>query len=609
MSILSDINSPKDIKKMNMVDLKILAKEIRQVILDTVLTNGGHLASSLGVVEVIIAMHYVFDAPFDKLIFDVGHQCLAHKLLTGRYKNIDSLRKMGGLSGFPKRDESVYDTLNTGHSSTSLSVACGISRALELDKSNNIAVSLIGDGALTGGLAYEALNDCDEIKHKQVVILNDNSMSISPNVGGTAKYLLKLHGNNVYQKIKNGALSVVKDLKVTDKSVKLLYNLKNSIKYLLQGGMPFEQFGLRYFGPINGHNLDDLIKAFTIAKKDEDSVIIHVVTKKGKGYLEAEENPSKYHGYSPKSGSAPCESFSNAFGGAMVELAKKNNKIFAITAAMVEGVGLLEYSNLFPERFADVGIAEAHATTTAVGLAISGYKPYFAVYSSFLQRAFDQIIHDVCLQNLPVTFCIDRAGIVPSDGETHQGVYDTNFLRLIPNMTIVNPKSCEELKKVMDWSEKFNSPLAIRYPKGSVNYNDSISDISLGVWEVLKDNKSDVVVLATGAKMVEVALQAYQILLDDDVKIDIVNALFVKPLDETYLKSLSGKKVITLEDNMYAGGFGSAVLEFVNRHSLKLNLEVMAIDNIILEHASVKELQKIASLDANAVVLRVKKLL
>ena len=603
--LLKDIKHPSDIKNMDIAELKLLAKELRQKILDTVMVNGGHLASSLGAVEIILAMHYCFDCPNDKFIFDVGHQCYAHKLLTGRYEQFDSLRQFGGISGFPKINESQFDAANTGHSSTSISIACGLSRALWQDNSPNMTVSVIGDGALTGGLAYEALNDCINLKKKQIIILNDNSMSISENVGSTAKYLLRLHTSNTYNKFKSKAYNVVRGFRIdnTDLAMKFLYKAKNSVKYFLQGGMPFEQFGIRYFGPINGHDLEDIINILEIAKREDESCIIHVVTKKGYGFKEAEDNPAKYHGYSPKSGSTNEKiSFSDAFGEAMKNIASSNNKVFAVTAAMREGTGLLGYSEMFPQRFSDVGIAEGHAATMCAGLALGGYKPYFAVYSSFLQRAYDSVIHDVCLQDLPVTFCIDRAGIVPSDGETHQGIYDVNFLRLVPNMTIFAPKNTAELCEAIKWSVDFEHPLSIRYPKGSVGVDGNVEPIELGKWDVLKKSDGRLVILAAGALMVEQACLAAQQLEQCGIEAEVVNCRFIKPMDKDYLSKLDGKLVVTLEDNQLAGGFGSGVLEFISDNNIKANVVRMAIDDKVLTQGSVKELLKMSNLDVDSIV-------
>ncbi len=599
---LKEINQPQDIKNMNIEELYALAKELRQKILDTVMVNGGHLASSMGAVEIILAMHYCFDCPNDKFVFDVGHQCYAHKLLTGRYEQFSTLRQMGGIAGFPKINESIYDAANTGHSSTSVSIACGLSRALWQDKSPNITVSVIGDGALTGGLAYEALNDCINLKKKQIIILNDNSMSISENVGSTAKYLLKLHTSNAYNKLKAKAFNIVRGFRIdnTAPAMRFLYKAKNSVKYFLQGGMPFEQFGIRYFGPIDGHDLEDLINVLEVAKKEDESCIIHVVTKKGYGFKEAEDNPAKYHGYSPvKPNSEKCNKvcFSDAFGECMKNLASSNNKVYAVTAAMREGTGLLAYSEMFPQRFCDVGIAEGHATTMCAGLALGGYKPYFAVYSSFLQRAYDNVIHDVCLQDLPVTFCIDRAGIVPNDGETHQGIYDVNFLRLIPNMTIFAPKNNQELEAVLKWSLDFNHPLAVRYPKGYVNTESEVIPIELGKWDIIKKGKSNLVILAAGAVMVEQAIIASNILEQNGIFAEVVNCRFIKPMDKEYLLTLKDKLVVTVEDNQMAGGFGSGVVEFLSDNQINSKVIRFAINEQFLTHGSVSELLKMTGLD------------
>lgn len=606
MSILEGINKPSDIKALSMPELKALAKEIRQVILDTVLTNGGHLASSLGAVEIILAMHYVFDSPEDKFIFDVGHQCYAHKILTGRYSSFSTLRTKGGISGFPKREESEHDAFNTGHSSTSISAACGMTRALKLKGSDNTVISVIGDGALTGGMAYEALNDSGEIGKKQIVILNDNSMSISLNVGSTAKYLVRLHGNNTYRRAKSKAIETINglDIKNRDKSLRFLYTAKNAVKYFVQGGLPFEQFNLHYLGPINGHDLEELIQVMRIAKDDEESSLIHVVTIKGRGYKEAEENPSKYHGYSPSSANVGV-SFSTAFGEAMLEVAGKDDKIFAVTAAMSDGTGLDKYADKFPDRFADVGIAEAHATTMCAGLAAEGYKPYFAVYSSFLQRAYDQLIHDVCLQDLAVTFCIDRSGIVPGDGETHQGIYDISYLRAVPNICIVAPRSAEQLKKVINWSATYNHPLAIKYPKGTVKEDKESIEIKLGKWETLSRKESDIVILAVGGRMVEVGEEVCKILHSKGIEVTFVNALFIKPMDMDIIDSLEGKKVYTLEDNVIAGGFGSAVLECMSKRDINAKVRIFGIDDIALEHASVTQLLQSTGLDSTSIANKI----
>lgn len=545
MAIIEKINSPKDLKNLSIDQLNQLAEEIRLIITNTVFTNGGHLSSNLGVVELTIAIEYVFDLPKDKLIFDVGHQCYTHKLLTGRYKNFSTLRQKNGIAGFPRMDESEYDVNTTGHASTSLSIACGLARA-------NVPgqiISLIGDGSLTGGLSYEALNDLTSFNKKQIIIVNDNDMSISKTVGYMSRYLNGLHGSN----------------------------------------QAFEEFGLDYLGNINGHNIEELINVLTYAKNCKKSIVLHVKTIKGKGLTEAELDPSGYHGYSPKHWEKP--SFSKIMGAKLTKMAAKDKDIFAITAAMEEGTGLEIFKSQFKNRFIDVGICEAHAATMASGLAIGGKKPYFAVYSTFMQRAFDSILHDVCLSNLNVTFCIDRAGVVSSDGETHQGIYDVSFLRLMPNMVIACPKDSIELEQMMDFSLDYFGPLSIRYPKGNIRLEHSIhTPIELGKWEKLTNNNSDIVVLATGAVCVSVACNANIALSKEGKKIDVINARFIKPLDEELLMDIKDKTIITIEDNVISGSFGSAVAEYYVKNNIKANLHILGIGDKILKTASQEEL-------------------
>lgn len=609
MEFLDKIKSPADIKKLSIKELKVLAKEIRQVILDTVIANGGHLASSLGAVDIILAMHYCFDAPNDKFLFDVGHQAYAHKILTGRMESFSTLRQLNGIAGFPKRNESEYDVANTGHSSTSLSLACGISRGLKLDNNDGITISLIGDGALTGGLAYEALNDSISVEKKQIIILNDNSMSISANVGSTAKYLLRLHNSKLYNSFKKCVRNVANGFKINTNSrlANGLMKAKNSVKYFLQGGMPFEQFDLQYFGPINGNDLEELIYTFSVAKNNNKSLILHCVTQKGYGYKEAEENPAKYHGYSPNCCSETT--FSDAFGSAMCTIGGLDDKVYAVTAAMREGTGLKDFSLLYPDRFSDVGICEAHATTMCAGLAIQGYKPYFAVYSSFLQRAYDSVIHDVCLQDLPVTFCVDRAGIVPQDGETHQGIYDTNFLNFLPNMAVLSPKTTAELEKAVIWSLNYNHPLTIRYPKGWVSLDLPPADIELGKWDIISGEadfkNNEIVLIAASAKMCEECYYAAKILEERGVKVTLVNATFITPLDDEFLKAAAGKIIFTVEDNILTCGFGSSVLSHINNNFIDTKVVNYGIQNDILTHATVKQLQERCSLDRESLASRI----
>lgn len=608
MKLIDRLVTPSEIKKFDIQELNALAKEVRQLILDTVLENGGHLASSLGAVEVILAMHYVFNPPNDKFIFDVGHQSYAHKIITGRANQFKTLRLINGLSGFPKRSESIYDCFDTGHSSTAISAGTGFAKAAELKGESLNVVSLVGDGALTGGLSYEALNYSNSAKIRQVIILNDNSMSIGKNVGHMANYLLKLHNNSLYRTAKKniGELYKKLSLKPDEKDDKFLSKFKNSIKYFIQSGLPFEQYGYKYFGPIDGHNFQDLIQAFEIAAMESDNCIIHVVTQKGHGYLDAEQNPDIYHGYScHKYDCCEGENFSKNCGNALLELAKNDSRIVALTAAMADGTGLKDFQKELPDRLIDVGIAEAQAACMSAALALEGLKPYFAVYSSFLQRAYDQVLHDIALQSAPVRLLIDRAGIVPDDGETHQGIYDVALLRSIPNMIIAQPKDTLELRKMLEWSVDIEKPLAIRYPKGCFKNIEQIKDetIKLGKWETLASGK-DATIIASGALMIKVAIKAANLLKEKGVSVSIVNARFVKPLDESLLSKLKGK-VFTLEDNQFCGGFGSAVSEFFIKNKISADLEICAIEEDFLTQGKVWQLLKHCKLDAESIAERV----
>ena len=564
MKYLDKINSPKDIKLLSIDELYELAQELREVIINTVFKNGGHLASNLGVVELTIAIEYVFNLPKDKLIFDVGHQCYTHKLLTGRYRQFTTLRQTNGISGFPRPDESTYDTATTGHASTALSIACGLVRT---NPEGNV-ISLIGDGSLTGGMSYEALNDMATLHQKQIIILNDNDMSISKTVGYISRYLNGVHGNDA-----------------------------------------FGEYGLNYLDNIDGHNIEELINALTYAKNSKRSIVLHVRTIKGKGLTEAELDPERYHGYSPKHWNKP--SFSKIMGAKLAKMADKDKDIYAITAAMEEGTGLEVFEKTHKSRFIDVGICEAHAATMAAGLALGGKKPYFAVYSTFMQRAFDSILHDICLSNLNVTLCVDRSGIVSGDGETHQGIYDVSYLRLMPNMTIACPKDSVELESMMDFSLNHNGPLAIRYPKGNIRIEYSIHEpIKIGKWEYLnKNDSSDVVILATGATCVSIAAHALEFAQKENLNPNLINARFIKPLDEELLISIKDKKIITLEDNVISGSLGSAVAEFYVKNNINnVNLNIMGIDDKILKNASQDDLLDQNGLDSYYVLDKIKEL-
>ncbi len=565
MTILENIHSPKDLKHLTIDELNQLAQEVRNVIIDTVFTNGGHLASNLGVVELTIAIEYVFNLPKDKLIFDVGHQCYTHKLLTGRYEQFSTLRKTDGISGFPRISESVYDTASTGHASTALAIATGLARA----GINGEIVSLIGDGSLTGGLSYEALNDLTSLNKKQIIIINDNDMSISKTINSISRYL-------------NGIHTV--------------------------SGANFNEYGLDYLGNINGHNIEELINALEYAKKCKKSIVLHVKTTKGKGLIEAELNPEGYHGYSPKHWEKP--SFSHIMGTKLAKMAKDDKDIFAITAAMEEGTGLEVFKGMNPDRFVDVGICEEYAASMASGLALGGKKPYFAVYSTFLQRAFDSVLHDICLSNLNVKLCIDRAGIVSGDGETHQGIYDIAYLRLMPNMVIACPKDSMELENMLEFSKNYVGPMAIRYPKGNVRINYAKHEkIELGKWEYIQKKNSRFVILAMGATCVSVASHAVEFLNEMNIPVTLINARFVKPLDSAILKDIKDKTIITIEDNVISGSFGAAVSEYYILNNIKnVDLHILGINDKILKNATQADLLKENGLDSYSLCNYIKSL-
>lgn len=566
--ILDKITSPGEVKELSNVELEVLAGEIREFLIDSVSKTGGHLASNLGVVELTISLFKSFNLEKDKIVWDVGHQSYVHKILTGRKDQFNNLRKYNGLSGFPKRCESKYDAFDTGHSSTSISAALGMARARDIKNEDNQVVAVIGDGALTGGMALEALNDVGFKKTKMIVILNDNQMSISHNVGGLSTHLNNLRMEPRYNKLKSNINETLSNSNAGKKLASCISRFKDSIKQFVVPSMLFEDMGLKYIGPINGHDIETMTEVLEKAKQIDEPVIIHVVTSKGKGYELAEKNPNKFHGVSPfdlESGEAyiPSErSYSKVFGDAMLDLAKEDERIVAITAAMPDGTGLKGFAKEFPNRFFDVGIAEAHATTLAAGLASANLKPVFAVYSTFLQRAFDQLIHDVCIQNMPVIFAIDRAGLVGEDGETHQGMFDLSYLSQVPNMTVLAPKHLNEIKVMLKWAFTQNGPVAIRYPRGTdcCNEMNPLTEISYGKWERIITGEK-IAIIAVG-KMLQHALLAKEILKSNGINPTIINATFVKPLDKNMLENLvkEGYDIVTIEDNIINGGFGSYVL-------------------------------------------------
>ena len=619
-SLLDSIESPKDLKALTLEDLEILSQEIRDFVLNSVSKTGGHLASNLGVVELTIALHYVFNSPHDKLIWDVGHQSYIHKILTGRKYKFDTLRQFGGLSGFPKRKESNHDIFETGHSSTSISAALGIARARDLQAHDNYhVIAVIGDGALTGGMAFEALNDAGHSKTNLIVILNDNEMSISHNVGALAGHLSKIRASSEYNWIKRGTQNLLDKLpRIGQPIAKGMELVKRGFKSLVVHGMIFEEMGFKYLGPIDGHKISSLINVLGQASKMEGPVLIHVITQKGKGYEFAEDNPEFFHGVPPftmKTGKArkkDVPTFSTTFGNKLVELARNDEKVVAISAAMLESTGLMKFKEIFPHRIFDVGIAEQHAVTMAAGLAVNGLKPYVAIYSTFLQRAYDQILHDVCLQNLPVRFVIDRAGLVGQDGETHQGVFDINYLSHIPNMTIFAPKDTDELRDIMDYTIDHNGPVAIRYPKGYTDLSlissyphKGDSEFNPYNWEILI-NGTDCSLLSFG-KMLEIAIKASKLLLQKGISCQVINARCIKPLDELTLKTLSQCQLnwITLEDNVLSGGFGSAINNYAISNNLDVHILNLGIPDNFVPQGRVEELFELVSLDANSVAQRI----
>lgn len=570
MKLLNTINSPEDIKKLDFNQLDILADEIREFLIENILVTGGHLASNLGVVELTLALHKVFDLSVDRLVFDVGHQAYVHKILTGRREKFNTLRKLGGLSGFPKPTESVYDAFGAGHASTSISAASGIARARDLQGSDYNVIAFIGDGALTGGMTFEALNDIGQRKSKVIIILNDNEMSIEKNVGGLSAHLGRLRYNKKYLNTKTAVADYLdKKGKKGAALASFLKSAKNKFKFATMAEPYFESIGINYVGIIDGHNIQALTEILERVKNVDEPVLIHTFTKKGLGYRDAEENPDKYHGVSPKS-VLSCESaisYSDAFGNILTEIASYNDKTVAITAAMASGCGLSSFAKKYPERTFDVGIAEEHAVTMAAGMAAGGLVPIVCIYSTFLQRAYDQIIHDVCMQNLHVVFAIDRAGLVGEDGETHQGLFDLSYLSHIPNMTVLTPSCMDELKQMLDFAiNKCSGPVAVRYPKGIVSMRQC-EPYEFTVGE--KISTGDISIITCG-KMVDTALLASQLLTDKGYKCGVLNLRTISPLDYNAVKEYCiCKYVFTLEDNYIKGGMGSIIAEYCAEYGTK----------------------------------------
>ena len=617
--MLEKINSPQDLKKLTLEEKALLAKEIREYILDIVSKNGGHLASNLGVVELTIALHSVFDVPKDKIVWDVGHQTYVHKILTGRKEELKTLRKLDGIAGFPKTNESEADCFNTGHSSTSISAALGMARARDIKNEHNSVLAVIGDGALTGGMAIEALNDAGYSRSKITVILNDNEMSISKNVGGLNMFLSKLRTKKLYTKSNVSAKKIILKIPVVGRPfVRLVQKAKRSIKQLIIPKMFFEDIGFTYLGPVDGHNIQELENILRLSKQVDTPVLIHVLTKKGKGYEIAEKNPDKFHSISPfniETGEvkkAKSKDYSAVFGEKLVSLAEKNDKIVAITASMKDGTGLTKFQKQFPKRFFDIGIAEQHAVGLAAGMAKAGMIPVVPIYSSFYQRAYDQVIHDVAIQNLPVIMCVDRAGIVGSDGETHQGLLDMSFFRLVPNLTIMAPKNFKELEQMLEFAVNLNKPVVIRYPRGGEDNIDINTDLEIknGKAEILKDG-TDITIVAIG-KMVSRAYRIADKLKQNNIDAQVINARFLKPFDNNTVKNAieKTKAVVTIEDGTIINGLATAVNEIIiNENLVGIKIKNFAYPDIYVKHGTVDELEKIYGLDEENITSEIEKML
>lgn len=615
-NFLDDIQQANDIKKLNPEDYAALAEEIRTFIINSVSVTGGHLASNLGVVELTMALHLCLDLPTDKLIWDVGHQAYTHKILTGRKGDFGGLRTFGGLSGFPKQKESDCDAFDTGHSSTSISAALGYAKARDLTGDDYKVVAVIGDGSMTGGMAYEALNNAARLDSNLIIVLNDNKMSISENVGGLSKHLNDLRMRQSYTNFKDDLETALKRIPhIGDSVAKSVKKSKDSIKQLLMNGGYFETLGLDYLGPIDGHDMDQLIRGINVAKRSKRPIVLHVLTQKGRGYAPAEHHPSDFHGvgkFDVPTGDIPSsggQSYTDIFAMSLNRLAKNDDRIVAVTAAMPDGTGLTKFAKKYPKRFFDVGIAEEHAVTFAAGMAAGGMKPYVAVYSSFLQRGFDQIIHDVCIQKLPVTFCIDRAGLVGADGETHQGILDLSYLNVIPNMTICAPKNKYEFYDMLKFTQKFDGPIAVRYPRGQAydGMKEYRPSIVLGKSEMIAQGR-DIAILAVGS-MVRTAMEVRELLAEEGFDITVVNARFIKPMDKTLLLKLKDthKMIVTMEENMLNGGYGQSVSAWYAGQSADVpKILNIGIDDMYVEHGSVDMLKQMLEIDALSSAKKIK---
>ena len=602
-NILDKVNTPKELKKLNIKEKEQLANEIREKVINTVSKTGGHLASNLGITELTIALHSVFNTPEDKIVWDVGHQTYVHKILTGRKDKMNTLRQLGGISGFPKIKESEYDSFDTGHSSTSISVALGMARARDIKGEKNNVLAVIGDGALTGGMALEALNDAGNSKTRLIVVLNDNEMSISKNVGGISQFLTKLRTRKFYKKSNNSIRKALeKAPKVGTKIIRVARRVKYSLKQLFLPNMFFEDLGFKYLGPVDGHDIERLEWILGLAKKEQGPVLIHAITKKGKGYKPAEENPDRFHATGSfeietgKSKKEKKKDYSAVFGEKLVKLANNNKKIVAITAAMTDGTGLKEFKEKYPNRFFDVGIAEQHAVSLAAGMAKEGLKPVVPIYSSFYQRAYDQVIHDICIESLPVVMCVDRAGIVGQDGETHQGLLDLAFFNIVPNLTIMAPKDFKELEDMLEYAITLNSPVVIRYPRGGENEKvkfEKHEEIKQGKAETIKEGR-DISIIGVG-KMVAKGMEMAEKLEKQGKSVELINARFLKPLDEEKIIETitKNKNVITIEDGSVVGGLATKIKEIIAENKLEnVELKCYAYPDKFIEAGNVSELEE-----------------
>lgn len=614
--ILEQIKGPEDLKKLTSEELSQLAEEIRAFLIEKISHTGGHLASNLGVVELTIALFRTFDLPEDKIIWDVGHQSYTHKILSGRRMEFDELRQYGGLSGFPKRKESPYDSFDTGHSSTSISAGLGIAQGRDILGEDYKVVSVIGDGALTGGMAYEALNNAARMKKNFIIILNDNKMSISENVGGMSGYLGGLRTGVGYNDLKKNVADTLERIPVVGgRMIDKIKRTKNSIKQLFIPGMLFENMGITYLGPVDGHNIPALCKVLKEAQKLDHAVLVHVLTKKGKGYEPAEKNPAHFHGVSPfdiKTGKPLAEkkypTYTDVFSKKLCQLGETHPELVAVTAAMPDGTGVAAFGKKFPDRFFDVGIAEAHAVTSAAGMAAAGLRPVVAVYSSFLQRGYDQILHDVCIQNLPVLFAVDRAGLVGSDGETHQGIFDYSYLTSIPNMSVAAPKNLWELRAMLDFAMDYKAPFAIRYPRGTAyrGLKEFMQPIAYGKGEIIYEEEN-IALLAVGS-MVSTGEHVRAKLKEEGVSCTLTNARFVKPFDKELVDRLAKnhRLIVTMEENVLQGGFGLPVTAYIHEHYPQVKVMNIALPDAYVEHGNVSVLRKGLGIDSDSIIQRLK---